>query len=134
MNNRIETKNTGTATADTSVENYRMRRTRRYRRESVCWTWLGHRLFILIFNNYVDIRNESIYKRIKVLIKFVCKLPFIFYLCCLLQFFNFRTKSTSSTENGHGHWTFCVTKVGMDVVPYRVAAENRKRYIMRHPC
>ena len=75
---QIETKNTGTATADTSAENYRMRRPRD-RRESVCWTWLGHRLFILIFN-------------IKLLIKFVCKRPFIFYLYSLLQFFNFRTK------------------------------------------
>ena len=88
---QIETKNTGTTTADTSAENYRMRRPRD-RRESVCWTWLGYLFFILIFNNYVDIRNESIYKRIKVLIKFVCKLPFIFYLYSLLQFFNFRTK------------------------------------------
>ena len=75
---QIETKNTGTATADTSAENYRMRRPRD-RHESVCWTWLGHRLFILIFN-------------IKLLIKFVCKRPFIFYLYSLLQFFNFRTK------------------------------------------
>ena len=68
----------GTATTDTSAENYRTRHPRD-RRESVCWTWLGHRFFILIFNNYVDIRNESIYKRIKVLIKFVCELPFTLY-------------------------------------------------------
>ena len=32
-------------------------------RESVCWTWLGHRLFILTFDNYNHIRNESIYKK-----------------------------------------------------------------------
>ena len=46
----------------------------------------------LFYNNYVGIRNESIYKRIKVLIKSVCKLPFTFYLYSLIQFFNFRTK------------------------------------------
>ena len=46
----------------------------------------------LFCNNYVGIRNESIYKRIKVLIKFVCKLPFTFYLYSLIQFFNLRTK------------------------------------------
>ena len=46
-------------------------------------------LFILIFNNnYIDIGNESIYKRIKV----VCKLPFTFYFHGLIQFLNFRTK------------------------------------------
>ena len=45
---QIETKNTGTATAGTSAENYRTRRPRN-RRESVCWTWLGHRFF------YIDI-------------------------------------------------------------------------------
>ena len=40
----------------------------------------------------LSMMNESIYKRIKVLIKFVCKLPFTFYLYSLIQFFNFRTK------------------------------------------
>ena len=76
---------------DASAENYRTRRPRD-RGESVCWTWPGHRFFIVIFNNYIDIGNESIHKRIKVLIKFVCKLPFTFYFYSLLQFFNFRTK------------------------------------------
>ena len=52
----------------------------------------GHRFFLLIINNYIDIVNESIYKRIKVLIKFVCKLPFTFYFHGLIQFFYFRTK------------------------------------------
>ena len=89
---QIKTKNTGTTTADTLVENYRTRRPRD-RRESVCWTWLGHLFFILIFNNYVDIRNDSIYKRIKVLTKFACKLPFIFYLYSLLQFLTSERKS-----------------------------------------
>ena len=67
-------------TVDTSTENYRMRHPRDHR-ESVCWTWpwLGYRFLILIFDNYIYIENESIYKRIKVLIKFVCKLPFTFY-------------------------------------------------------
>ena len=76
---------------DESAENYRTRRPRD-RRESVCWTWLGHRFFMLIFNNYIDIGNESIHKIIKVLIKLVCKLPFTFYFYSSLQFFNFRTK------------------------------------------
>ena len=80
----------------------------------------------IFYNNYVDIRNESIYKRIKVLIKFVCKLPFTFYLYSLIQFFKFRTKiplrprktATAQTPTpSNGHWPFCVTKVGMDVVP-----------------
>ena len=66
---QIETKNTRI------TENCRTRRPRD-RCESVCWTWPGHRFFILIFDNYIEIGNESIYKRIKVLIKFVCKLPF----------------------------------------------------------
>ena len=61
-------------------------------RESVCCTWVGHRFFKLIFDTYILIGNESIYKRIKVLIKFVCKLPFTFYFYSLIQFFNFRTK------------------------------------------
>ena len=63
---------------------------------------------------------------IKVFIKFVCKLPFTFYFYSLIQFFNFRTKiplrsrktaiaQTPTPPNGH--WPFCVTKVGMDVVP-----------------
>ena len=83
----------------------------------------------LFYNNYVGIRNESIYKRIKVLIKFVCKLPFTFYLYSLIQFFNFRTKiplrpqkmaiaQTPTPPSLYGHWPFCVTKVGVDVVPY----------------
>ena len=88
---QIETKNTDNATADTSAENYRTR-CPRDRRESVCWTWLGHWFFILIFDSYIDIWNETIYTRIKVLIKFVCKLPFTFYFYSLIQFFNFRTK------------------------------------------
>ena len=83
--------------------------------------------FLLIFDNYIDIWNESIYKRIKVLIKFVCKLPFTFYFYSFIHFFfNFRTKiplrprktaiaQTPTPPNGH--WPFCVTKVGMDVVP-----------------
>ena len=78
-------------TADMSGENYRTRRPRD-RRESVCWAWLGHRFFILIFDNYIHIGNESNYKRIKVLIKFVCRLPFTFYFYSSIQFFNFRTK------------------------------------------
>ena len=57
---QIEIKNTGTATADTSAENYRTRRPRD-RRESVYWAWLGHRFSILIFDNYIYIGNESIY-------------------------------------------------------------------------
>ena len=55
-----EAKNTGTATADTSAENYRTRRPRD-RRESVYWVWLGHRFFILIYDNYIYIENESTY-------------------------------------------------------------------------
>ena len=109
---QIETKNTGTATADTSAENYRTRRPRDSC-ESVCWTWLGHRFFILILDNYIDIENESIYKRIKVLIKFVCKLPFTFYFYSLIQFLNFRTKNpTSSTENGHCSTPHPLTAIG----------------------
>ena len=63
--------------------------------ESVCRTWLhtlGHRFFILIFDNYIHIWNESIYNRIKVLIKFVCKLLLTFYFHNLIQFFTLRTK------------------------------------------
>ena len=132
---QIETKNTGTATADTSAESYRTRRPRD-RRESVYWTWLGHRFFILIFDNYIDIGNESIYTRIKVLIKFVCKLPFAFYFYSLIQFFNFRTKiplhprKTAIAQTPYpppppnGHWPFCVTKVGMDVVPQAVVSNT----------
>ena len=83
-----------------------------------------------MFNSYVDIRNERICKTIKVLIKFVCKLPFTFYLYSLIHFFNFRTKiplrprKTAIAQPPppppilpNGHWPFCVTKVGMDVVP-----------------
>ena len=44
-------------------------------------------IFLLIFDNYIDIWNESIYKRIKVLIKFISKLPFTFYFYSLIQFF-----------------------------------------------
>ena len=71
----------GAATADMSNKQDVLKRDRR---ESVCWTWLGHQLFILIFENYIHIGNESIYKRIKVLIKFVCKLPFTFYFYSLI--------------------------------------------------
>ena len=87
---------------------------------------------MLIFDNYVDsyidIGNESIYKRIKVLIKFVCKLPFTFYFYSLLQFFNFRSKiplrpqKTAIAQHPppNGHWPFCMTKVGMGVVHNRI--------------
>ena len=78
------------------------------RRESVCWTWL--------------VQSE-------VFIKFVCKLPFTFYFYSLIQFFNFRTKiplrsrktaiAQPPPPRPNGHWPFCVTKVGMDVVPKR---------------
>ena len=76
------------------------------RRESVCWTWL--------------VQSE-------VFIKFVCKLPFTFYFCSLIQFFNFRTKiplrsrktAIAQPPPPNDHWPFCVTKVGMDVVPNR---------------
>ena len=81
----------------------------------------------MIFNNYIDIGNESICKGIKVLIKFVCKLPFTFYFS-LMEFLNSEQKShfvhgkqpllkpspPSLTAIGH----FAVTKVGMDAVPY----------------
>ena len=67
-------------------------------RESVCWTWL--------------VQSNP--------------MPFTFYFYSLIQFFNFRTKiplrsrktaiaQTPTPPNGH--WPFCVTKVGMDVVP-----------------
>ena len=39
---QVKTKNMGTATADTRLR----KTTERDRRESVCWTWLGHRFFI----------------------------------------------------------------------------------------
>ena len=76
---------------------------------------------------YIDIGNESICKGIKVLIKFVCKLPFTFYFS-LMEFFKFRTKiplcprktaiAQTLTPSLTAIGRFAVTKVGMDAVPY----------------
>ena len=95
----------------------------------------------------LSMMNESIYKRIKVLIKFVCKLPFTFYLYSLIQFFNFRTKiplrprKTAIAQTptppppppSNGHWPFCVTKVGMDVVPYPKPIKGALTIILKSP-
>ena len=129
---QIETKNTGTATADTSAKNYRTRRPCHIATNQ----FAGHGVArpSIFYDNYVDIRNESIYKRIKVLIKFVCKLPFTFYLYSLIQFFNFRTKiplrphKTAIAQTPippNGHWPFCMTKVGTDVVPKQLSKKGK---------
>ena len=85
---------------------------------------------------------------IKVFIKFVCKLPFTFYFCSLIQFFNFRTKiplhsrktaiaqTPTPGPNGHcRHWPFCVTKVGMDVVPKMICQKQtfKQQHILQLP-
>ena len=77
---------------------YRKNRTRhtRDRCESICWTWLGHRLFILIFDNYIEIGNESSYRRIKVLIK---KKYANYFLNTIFKLQN--KNHTSSMGNGH---------------------------------
>ena len=64
-------------------------------------------------------------------------MEFTCYFCSLIQSFNFRTKIPLRPQKmaiakppplramSNGHWSFCVTKVGMVVIPMKMDMEEK---------